>query len=154
MALVIRWVDHYTKSGNKKILHSRPKRSNTLDPGVLELRLQGGHKNYKRNVNELKIYEDKQNKKFQQLDHEIAQLIQGLASEDLTAKKALGFLIEETAEQKARSVQLWNKKERFLWRKKHEESQQTLHLPSEPTSYFSSLSGQESYLWIHWEIPA
>ena len=99
-------MDHYTKSGNKKILHSRPKRSNTLDPGVLELRLQGGHKNYKRNVNELKIYEDKQNKKFQQLDHEIAQLIQGLASEDLTAKKALGFLIEETAEQKARSVQL------------------------------------------------
>ena len=60
------------------LYHFRPKLSDTIGPGVLELRLQGGHKNYKRNVNELKIYEDKQNKKFQQLDHEIAQLIQGL----------------------------------------------------------------------------
>ena len=121
----------------------RPKLSKTLDPAVLELRLLGGHENYnyKRNVNELKIYEEKHKKKFQQLVMR-------------SHKKSKVFWIEETAEQEARSVQLWNKKERFLRRKKHEESQQTLHLPSEPTSYFSSLSGQESYLWIHWEIPA
>ena len=130
----------------------RPKLSDTLDPGVTELRLQGGYENYRRNINELKIYEEKHKKKFQQLDHEIARKIERLAPDDLTAKKALEFWIEETAEQEARSVQLWNKKERFLRRKKHEESQQTPDRSSEPTSYFSGSSDDESHDSTHWEV--
>ena len=41
-----------------------PKLSDPLDPGVLELRLQGGHKNYRRNVNKLKIYEENARRSF------------------------------------------------------------------------------------------
>ena len=50
-----------------------------------------------------------------------------------------------TAEQEARSIQLWNKKERFLRRKKHEETIPSSAVPSySEINYFLSSSDEES----------
>ena len=49
------------------------------------------------------------------------------------------------AEQEARSIQLWNKKERFLRRKKHEETTPSSAVPTfSETNFFSSSSDEES----------
>ena len=90
----------------------------------------------------MKIYEEKHKKKFQSIDQQIREKIHGLSSNRLATQEALNLWLKDTAEQEARSVQLWNKKERFLRRKKHEES--TLNTLSE-TSYFPSSSDEESF---------
>ena len=121
----------------------RPKFSSTLDPRVLELRRTGAFDDYKRNVDEMKIYEEKHKKKFQSIDQQMKEKILGLSPNRLATEEAQRLWLKETAEQEARSIQLWDKKERFLRRKKHEESTPTPSTLSE-TSHFSSSSDEES----------
>ena len=45
--------------------------SNTLHPRVLELRRTGAFDDYKQNVDEMRIYEEKHKKKFQSKDQQI-----------------------------------------------------------------------------------
>ena len=69
--------------------------------------------------------------------------ILGLSPNRLATKEAQRLWLRETAEQEARLIQLWYDKERFLSRKKHEESTVSLSTLSE-TTYFSSSSDDES----------
>ena len=89
---------------------------------------------YKRNVDEMKIYEEKHKKRFQSIDQQMNEKILGLSSNRLATQEAQNLWLKDTAEQEARSIQLWNKKERFLRRKKHDDEETT---PSSavPTSY-------------------
>ena len=123
----------------------RPKFSNTLDPQVLELRRMGAFDDYKRNVEEMKIYEEKHQKKFQSIDQQMKEKILGLSSNRLATQEAQNLWLKDTAEQEARSIQLWNKKERFLRRKKHEETIPSSAVPSySEINYFLSSSDEES----------
>ena len=122
-----------------------PKFSNTVDPQVLELRMLGAFDDYKRNVNEMKIYEEKHKKKFQSIDQQMNEKILGLSSNRLATQEAQNLWLKDTAEQEARSIQLWNKKERFLRRKKHEETTPSSAVPTfSETNFFSSSSDEES----------
>ena len=124
----------------------RPKFSNTLDPQVLELRRMGAFDDYKRNVEEMKIYEEKHQKKFKSIDQQMKEKILGLSSNRLATQEAQNLWLKDTAEQEARSIQLWNKKERFLRRKKHEETIPSSAVPSySAINYFLSSSDEESY---------
>ena len=123
----------------------RPKFSNTVDPQVLELRMLGAFDDYKRNVDEMKIYEEKHKKKFQSIDQQMNEKILGLSSNRLATQEAQNLWLKDTAEQEARSIQLWNKKERFLRRKKHEETTPSSAVPTfSETNYFSNSSDEES----------
>ena len=103
-------------------LKFRPKISNSTDQQVRELRIEGAHDCYRRNIDEMKIYEEKHKKKFLEVDHSIENSIQNATSDKLIAQFTKQLWTNDTKEQEARSLQIWNKKERFLRRKKHEET--------------------------------
>ena len=52
----------------------------------------------------------------------ITHRINTLTDDELVQSKLPQFWNTETADQEARSVQIWNRKERFLTRKKYEET--------------------------------
>ena len=64
----------------------------------------------------MKIYEEKHKKKFQSIDQQMKEKILGLSSIRLATEEAQKLWLKETAEQNARSIQLWDKKECFLRR--------------------------------------
>ena len=66
----------------------RPNFSSTLDPGVLELRRTGAFDDCKRNVDEMKIYEEKNKRKFQSIDQQMKEKILGLSPNRLATKEA------------------------------------------------------------------
>ena len=87
----------------------------------------------------MKIYEEKHKKKFLEVDRSIENSIQSATSDKLIAQIAKQLWTNETKEQEARSLQIWSKKERFLRRKKHEETRYSYSSQS-VTSYDNSAS--------------
>ena len=82
----------------------RPNFSSTLDPGVLELRGTGAFDDYKRDVDEMRIYVEKHKKKFQLIDQQMKEKILGLSPNRFATKIAQRLWLKETAEQEARLI--------------------------------------------------
>ena len=103
----------------------RPKIQETDSPQIQDLRLQEAFDKYKRNIKELKLFEDKHSETFKNVDEEIMAKIDKSTSAtgkyDLLKEELKQMWHSETSDQEHRSIEIWNKKERFLIRKKYEE---------------------------------
>ena len=103
----------------------RPKIQKNDNPQITDLRLQEAFEKYKRNTKELKIFEENHEKPFRDVDREITTMIHEITGtteqQGLLTERLNEMWYSETSDQEYRSLEIWNKKERFLIRKKYEE---------------------------------
>ena len=68
------------------------------------------------------IYEQTHTRKYKDVDAEIISQIEGLSKDQKITDLLKEMWFQETADQECRSIDIWKKKERFLNRKKYEET--------------------------------
>ena len=106
-------------------LKFRPHLSPNTDHQVRNLKLQAAYQSYNNSIKEMGIYEATHKSRYKEIDSKMIDTFQKLSADSLIQQKLTELWNTDTANQEARSIQIWNKKERFLNRKKHEDSQQS-----------------------------
>lgn len=101
----------------------RPKKSPGEIPEVSEINVQNAQKRVGFNISEMQIFTDIHLKKFEDIDKQMFAKIDELNLDEATKDKVKEIWSEETEENQHKSLQLWQKKENFLSRKRHEEMQ-------------------------------
>ena len=103
-------------------LKFRPRTHPTTDSNISAIKHALAYQNYSKNIEEMAVYELTHQQRYIQIDNDMAHRINTLTDDDLVRSKLLHLWSTDTADQEARSIQIWNKKERFLIRKKYEET--------------------------------
>lgn len=114
-----RWAEESPEFLPKKF---RPKRIKDEDRSATELRIKQARSDYINNISLLKRYEKIHDEKCRTSDERMIEKINSMTNHDLEVRRHLSNLWwEEIASEESRSLSMWNKRERFLNKMKHEE---------------------------------
>ena len=101
----------------------RPKKSPGEIPEISKLNVKNAQEMIEYNIQEMRIFTNVHGKRFEDIDKQMFTKIDELNLDQDIKEKIKEIWSEETEESQDKSLQLWQKKENFLSRKRHEELQ-------------------------------